>query len=311
MKYKLPISVVIPTMNRIKSLTRTISCLLSKSYIPNQIIIIDQSTSRSDREYIKKYLFKYEYLIDVIYKEQSFASSTKARNDGVSLCKNDIIIFSDDDVDVNDDTLQNLYEFMLDKNIAMVAGINENSKHSNSKWGYLFNTKSYKYRRRGYVTSSMLGRYPEFIVGEVPTMWAMGYFFSIKKSLANKWGVKWDENLKGYAYAEDLDYSFSYFKNAQREELRCLLTDKVKVKHLGSQEYRINNVRRVKMFIINREYLSYKHHMGTLSRIAMRWSNFGYFIYSIIQRQNPIIWISTQYQCDRKRDKIKKGDLRY
>ena len=50
MKVVLPISIVIPTMNRPNALRRTIENLMNKNHIPNQIVIIDQSTSNEDQQ---------------------------------------------------------------------------------------------------------------------------------------------------------------------------------------------------------------------------------------------------------------------
>lgn len=309
MKQKLPISVVIPTMNRVKSLQRTVDGILEKKYIPQEIVVVDQSYLKDDIESTKNYINSLKEDITIKYIYQSKPSSTIARNTGFNQCKSDIIVFSDDDVDVNNETFINLYNLMSNEKYAMIAGIDENMYSGNSKIGYILGTKSYKKKDIGHVTKSMLGRYPNKIIGEVETEWAMGYFFVIRKSLSEKWNIKWDENLTSYAYAEDLDYSYSYYKKAKQEGLECILSDKVKVKHLVSKEWRVQSFNSTLMYIINREYLSYKHNMGFISRIYTRWTNFSQIIYRILKNQAPKDIIKAQIYCDMYRRDVKNGNL--
>jgi len=306
---KLPISVVIPTMNRPATLKRTLDYLISKEYIPSEIIVVDQSESEEKQNLNRLLIETCNTEIRAIYIYQKEPSLTKARNQGFTLCKNDIIVFSDDDVDVNDNTILNINEVMRNSNIAMIAGIDTNMGNSRTHLSYIFGKKSLKYKNIGHVTLSMLGRYPDNIRGEVDTQWAMGYFFVIRKSLADKWHMKWDENLKSYAYAEDLDFSYTYYKKAQSENLRCILCDKVKVAHLTSQEWRVQSYKSTAMYVLNREYLSYKHFETPLSRLATRWSNFGEFIIRILKRSNPLDLLYAQIICDKYRKEIKQQKL--
>lgn len=310
MSYKLAVSVVIPSMNRPDTLMRTIDSFLSQEYIPNQIIIVDQSTDESNRSRYRLIKSRYEDITNTVYVWQDIPSLTKARNYGISYCENDIVICSDDDVLVNKDTILNVYSIMQDASIAMIAGIDENSGSSETNLGYLFGTKSYKKRKIGHVTLSMLGRYPDNIVGEIETEWAMGYFFAIRKSLVEKWELRWDENLASYAYAEDLDFSYSYYKKAKLEGLRCVLNDKVKVKHLVSNEYRVPTQKSTYMYVINRKYLAYKHKMSIVSHLALRWTNFGHFLMRLMKRQRPFDLLKAQIYCDLNRRKIRCGKLK-
>lgn len=305
----LPISVIIPTMNRQLSLKRTIEGIMSKKCIPDQIIIVDQSESIEDQRVNKEVVLKYKHEVQIDYVYQHVPSSTKARNKGIEYCKNDIIIFSDDDVDVNDETIINIYTIMCNENIAMIAGIDENMIKNVGKLGYIFNKKSFENRNIGHVTLSMFGRFPTEFSEEVETQWAMGYFFVVRRSLLQKWRLLWDEALTGYAYAEDLDFSYSYYKCAKKSNLKCIISSKVSVKHLVSLEYRIPKYQNTLNYVINREYLSYKHFSTPISRLATRWANFGDILFRILKRSAPIDMIKAQFYCDRYRKNIKQGVL--
>lgn len=132
---QVPITIIIPTMNRPKSLDRTLKCFFEGECTPNQIVIIDQSQTQEKRNGNKDVLRKYkDFCISQTYEYQQVPSLTKARNLGVSKVENEIVVFSDDDIDVNVDTLKNVYAIMQDENIAMIAGIDEFTS-SSSKIG--------------------------------------------------------------------------------------------------------------------------------------------------------------------------------
>lgn len=304
-------TLVIPTLNRLETLRETLESYFSGSIVPDQIIIIDQTLDEVLRNKTEKMLKNFSETVEFDYFFQEVPSSTKARNLGIKNAKNEIIIFSDDDVTVQKDTLKNVSEIMKDPNIAMIAGINSRDEISKSKIGFLFGQKSYKNRYIGHVTKSMFGRFPDKkVVGNVDTQWAMGFFFAVRKSLLNESGILFDENLTTYAYAEDLDFSFSYYKYAKSKGFKCILSDKVVVEHRQSAEYRIPSKKYTMMYVINREYLSYKHYSGFLFRLAARWCNFGYFLIRLIKHQKPFDLLHAQIVCDKHRKEIKQGILR-
>lgn len=309
---QLPISVVIPTMNRPKSLDRTLKFFFSGDDCPTQIIVVDQSQDMAVRDENQRILQKYSNAyLGLLYEYQQVASSTKARNRGLSKAVNEIIVFADDDIDVNPDTIGNVYMLMQDSNVAMVAGIDEFMKPATTKVGYLLGTKSFRKRKMGHVTNSMLGRYPDNITEQTETQWAMGYFFVVRKSLMTKWSCQWDENLTSYAYAEDLDFSFDYYKHAHREGMKCILDPSVRVKHLATREYRIPSVKSMYMYVVNRAYLSTKHNLGMKGLVANWWCNFWQLMRSLVMCQNPRILAHAMWCTIKYRKDISAGNLDY
>ena len=242
-----------------------------------------------------------------IYQEKP--SLTVARNNAICHAKEDICICSDDDVDVYSNTVENVFQIMQDKKISMIAGIDDNTTGTSSKIGYLFNTKSFIKRRIGHVTKSMLSRYPEDITGQVATEWAMGYFFVIRKTKVKEWNLQWDEKLTSYAYAEDMDFSYNYYKNSQKENMLCVLDNRVRVKHLTSQEFRIQSQKETYMYVLNRIYLSYKHNMGVLSRIAIFWCDCSMFFYRVLNRNAPMDMLRAIFRGIKLNNNLKKGIL--
>ncbi len=313
MKKTLPITVAIPTMNRPQALRRTLQGYLNADYLPAQIIVVDQSQTQQMQQQNKQVLEQIPEDIQVNYIFQKNPSLTMARNYALQKTVQKLLVCSDDDVDVYADTLKNVYDLFQNPQIAMIAGLDDCAPTSNtSKIGYLLGTKSFFKRNMGHVTASMLGRFPaQQVKGEVDTQWAMGFFFAVRTPLLKKWNIKWDENLTSYAYAEDLDFSYSYYKCAKKEGFRCVMSDKVHVKHLASQEYRIPSKKATYMYVCNRYYLAHKHQLGWRGCLAMAWCNFWMLLLRVLKKQNPRDMWNAICFCFKNRSQIKNGKLEF
>lgn len=303
------LSVIIPTLNRPDSVEDTLIHIFESNILPDEIIIVDQS---DDKE-IERIIRKYEDKMFINYIHISEKGSTHARNIGIEKATGNIIIFMDDDVRVKKDTFENIKNIMQDKKISMIAGINLNANNKTNKFssllGYIFFTKNYFKNNIGYVTDTMLGRFPVKFNERTNTEWAMGYFFVVRKELIDKWNLRFDEKLISYAYAEDLDFSYSYYLKSKKEDYNCIIDKKVQVWHMTSQEFRITKWKHTVMYIINREYLSYKYKKSSYSRLKQRWTNIGRFFERIISKDSPKDIILAMHYCDKYRKDIKNGIL--
>lgn len=283
---KVSVSLLIPTMNRPETLESTLNSYFEKEFYPAEVIVVDQSVEEIVRAEVKKTVERFRDKSNCVYIYQNVPSSTKARNTAFKAATFDYVIYSDDDVLVEDNTVKNVHDIMWLGDVSMIAGIDTMAPDNSAKIGYILGTKSFFKRKKGHVTKSMLGRYPDVILKETPTEWAMGYFFAIKKPLAEKWNIIWDENLVSYAYAEDLDYSYAYYKKSKEEGFKCILTPQVKVKHVVSGEYRTPSFKATVMYTVHRRYLAYKHKAGALSRFMINYCNFFRCIERKIKNQN-------------------------
>lgn len=284
------VSIVIPTMNRLDSLKRTISYIVQSTVEPLEVIVVDQSTDSTEIKATKEFLE--EQSVNCKYVHNDEPSLTKARNTGMLYVHGDLVIQMDDDVDVKPDTLSSILNIFSNEKVAMLAGVNEgfNSKHR-SLIGFLFWKKNWRKRNIGHVVKSMYGRFPENITKETPTEWAMGFFSVYRVSLIRKWNLNWDEKLTSYAYAEDLDFSYSYFKKALKEGLKCIMSSLVIVKHNVTQEWRIPSRKHTYMIINNRHYLRKKHFGNSpLSRIAVCWADWGEYLRRLLKNEAAKDW---------------------
>lgn len=306
------VSLLIPTMNRPDTLERTLESYFTADFYPSQLIVVDQSENIDVAKLVETIVNKYSDITETIYVYQKTPSLTVARNRAMLYASNDVIVCSDDDIDVYNDTIKNVANVMEENSIAMIAGTDDNSSVASGKIGYFIGTKSYKYRNQGHVTQSMLGRFPSKVVNQVtPTMWAMGFFFVIRKSIVDKYQLEWDEKLPSYAYAEDLDFSFMYYKCSLKEKKICVLIPDVHVKHRVSQEYRIPSAKATYMYVLNRWYLSYKHNMKIISRIAMLWCDFWKYLVRIKNKENPGDLSKAICYAVNNRAELRRGILKY
>lgn len=259
----MPITVVIPTYNRPSDLRGTILSYLSGTSVPDQIIVVDQSIVPFDPADCGL-----DAPTEILVVHSSEPSLTRSRNIGARQARNDVILFSDDDVRVDERTLQLLSAAMGNDEVALVAALDAaDNPHfgggakgslARNVIGMLLGMKR-PWRHDGYVIrSNMRGRYPENADKRVSTEWAMGFFFCVRRSCMERWDVWFDESLKRYAYAEDLDFSIRYCKYARAEGLRTVLEPALYVNHLASKEWRTPSDEAVDYFVKNRRYLAAK-----------------------------------------------------
>lgn len=307
------VTVIIPTLNRAESLKRTVETLMAQPHVPAQLIIVDQSPD-PEIQAANRALAALCDGICFLCLHREIPSITAARNAGLSQAAHDIVIFMDDDVDVQPDTIVNIFALLSREDTALVGAMDTTWLHREkrlspveSALGYLFLMKSFRYRKVGHVTASMLGRYPAQVQGEVPTTWAMGFCFAVKRSLAQRWNLRFDEQLQGYAYGEDLDFTHRYCLRAASEGLRCLLSDRVSVAHLCSREYRIPSASATYRYVINREYFAYQFGRGVWNRPALWWTNLGQFLLRAVHRSQPTDMLRAQRRCAQVRRFLKRG----
>lgn len=300
-------SLIIATMNRLETLTETFVSLEKSSVVPDEIIILDQSTMAVARE-IEQLAASTK--LHTRYYHLDHPSLTHARNVGLQYARYDTLVYMDDDVSVERDTFRNVCHIMQDERVAMIGGLDLLSGKGRNPFGYLFCFKSlFRKSYGGYVTSAAYGRFRDGITERTRTEWAMGYFFTVRKSLIEQWDLGWDERLISYGYPEDLDFSYRYSRKAHDMGMESILDPSVSVSHRVSQEWRETKKAVTYMKIVNREYLTYKFGWSFISRFATRWSNFGLFIQRCIRRDRPLDVMKAQVFCDKYRRDIKRGNL--
>lgn len=139
-KEKVCFSVVICTKDRPNELNRCIASLLSQSYLPNEVIIVDDASiiPVSFKDFFKmndKHAdvnIKNKEMIDfTIVRNKKTQGIAISRNNGILQAKHDVTAFLDDDSFAHKDWLKNLAKNYNQKKVIGVGGpiIDLNRKH--------------------------------------------------------------------------------------------------------------------------------------------------------------------------------------
>lgn len=302
------ISVIIPTYNRIDSLKRTFSYLRKSKSKPLEVLIIDQSNADFSKQI--QTLCGVEEELNVIYSHLEKPSLTAARNVGVDVSRGDILVFMDDDVDVGVETLSNVEDLFKDERLVMAGGLNKADADvsHNSKMGYLFGKSKFIKRNIGHMASGIYGRFPLVCYEATLTEWVMGFFFAVRKDFIVGHNCRFDEHLQYYAYAEDLDFSYGVYQNAERSGKKCIFSNRLIVNHNVSTEYRTPSRKATFMNYLHRYYICKKY---KLSVAKFWWSNFGDLLYRLVKKESLTDYFKAIFFLIGNRREITNGNFLY
>jgi len=119
----LPVSVVIPTRNRVDPLSRMLASLKAQGPLPAEIIIMDGSQGDATRELSAAYAGEVAPQgCQVTWKRAQALGAAVQRNQGIALARQPIVGFCDDDIVFETACLERLFE-ALDRD-EMLGGVN-------------------------------------------------------------------------------------------------------------------------------------------------------------------------------------------
>lgn len=310
MSRMLPITMIIPTYNRLDTLCETLSSLAQCGEGPDELVIIDQTPGGKQNEQRAQACLS-NYAGRLVYLFQEEPSLTQARNAGINAASNEILVFSDDDITYEHDTFTNAYAILSQAEYALIAGLDRKALRSGSSLAFLFGLRERSKRNEGHVARGIFGRYPDIqdVRTETATEWAMGYFFAVKRSILLHNNLRFDETLGQYAYAEDLDFSTRYCRCAGKDGLKCILTPRVVVAHNCSKEYRSSNKKLTYMLVFNRLYLLHKDFLDRFSEWDFWWANVGILIKRIQKKDHVAMYLGAMLDCWRYREDVRRGVL--
>lgn len=209
------VSVIIPTYYRRKDLAELLECLLAQTYRPIEVIVVDDTPSDEIKLLCKEYESKFTALgVDLKYlrnyRERSAAS---ARNIGAENARGDILLFLDSDVLLYNDYIEQIVNAFKEKPHALgVQGYIINMNVRKDKLSFLrdiFNRIFHTYYRYPR-NRCRLFEYPSSLSGIVECEWLSGANSAFRREVFDI--LRFDENLKGYSYMEDVLFSHTLFK---------------------------------------------------------------------------------------------------
>ena len=278
---KMKLSVVIATYRRASSLGRTLATIALQYRLPDEVIVVDQSPDE-ERDAVREALDKAALAgltVRLIWSETP--SSTHARNLGLDIASGDWIIFSDDDVDWPPEVMASLSANIESKpGVALVAARDSCVPQARRPFwqkfaAAIFSIDSWGYLSRGRVFECMQARYPQPIIGDMETEWAMGYWFAVDRRLVLRHRLVFDEKMSRYAQAEDMLFTHQFYMAALREGRSCIVSERLAVSHLVSQEWREPTAFSDLCSVWNRIYVASRLRSGAgfwLSLAAILWA---------------------------------------
>jgi glycosyltransferase involved in cell wall biosynthesis len=275
------LSIVIATYRRAQSLGKTLATIAAQHRLPDEVIVVDQSPDE-ERAAVREAIEKAALAglgVRLIWSETP--SSTHARNLGLDAASGDWIVFSDDDVDWPAGVMASLSEKIeSNPNVALVAARDLCLPQTRRPFwqklvAAIFMVDSWGCLRRGRVFESMQARYPQPIIGDMETEWAMGYWFAVDRRLVLRHRLVFDEKMSRYAQAEDMLFSHQFYMAALREGRTCIVSEGLAVSHLVSQEWREPTAFSDLCSVWNRIYVASRLRSGAgfwLSIAAIYWA---------------------------------------
>ena len=238
------LSVVIATYRRAASLGRTLATITAQLRRPDEVIVVDQSPA-SERPAVVAAIEKAAQAglnIRMIWSD--VPSSTHARNLGLASATGDWVVFSDDDVDWPSTVTGDFVAKVGAMPEWAMLGARDTLTPTGARplWrralAAFFLTDTLSPLRRGKVLACMQARYPQPVVGDMPTDWATGYWFAVDRAFVVSHGLRFDEKMSRYAQAEDMLFSHQVYLAATRAGRRCVVSEDIAVAHRVSQEWR-------------------------------------------------------------------------
>jgi GT2 family glycosyltransferase len=275
------ISIIIPTKNRFDDITKSIGSILIQTLLPDEIVIVDASDTQKLNGAIKRQVGD---KLKTIYIH-SKAGLTYQRNVGVKASSGDVVIFLDDDVILDRNFIKEIMHIFnndLEKKVGGVMGdiINQNQSLTRSikkTFSTILTTTFFlckhgngKFRLSGFPT------YPHGVNKILNIESLSGGLTAYRREVLNEF--EFDENLHGYCYMEDDDFSYRVSR-----KYKNVYTPYAKVIHNSPPIASDKKYARMKQLIENHYYLFKKNIPKSFQyKFAFCMSIIGLFVMEMI-----------------------------
>lgn len=209
------IAVIIPTYNRAEDLKITLKSIFAASSSLQEVIIVDQTKDTSTKKMLASLTHK-----NIRYVHLPTPSLTKARNAGIKALHNrsKIVLFFDDDVTLGKNYFKEILAIFNAYPDAVGVGALA-SDYTHKKESVLdrmlrrfFLLGHREFGQKSRVLSSYGNTVPLVVTQTIEAQWLSGTNMAYKREVFAH--ERFDEQLTGYALAEDLDFSYRvYMRN--------------------------------------------------------------------------------------------------
>ena len=312
------ISVIIPTYNRPNDLQTVLNSIIIQTVLPKEVIIVDDSSN----EGVKSVCMGMRDELQEKNIDMFYVRNEKERSLRIEHCTGEVILFLDDDVILDKkyiETILKVYE--ENPNALGVQGIisslaAKRKRNTLNKLCFSFHTEKGKCR----VLPSAYNTYPYSVDKVIQCQWLAGANQSYKRKVLQNF--KFDENLKKYAFKEDMDLSYRIFKQYPGS---LYMTPHAKLIHNEPDTGRISNKEHTYMQQVYTFYFFYKNIDQTLkNKLIFYWSATALLIRPSIGLLTSLILkpsklkleglkhlFASRVLCLKHLKEIKKGDLEF
>jgi GT2 family glycosyltransferase len=272
------VSAIVVTYLRPDELRNCIQSINEQSYLPTEIIVIDNGASVNDSaEKISKEL---SGIVPVYYFPNSINSLPTARNMGVARSKEKYVLLVDDDVRLASNYIENIIEiFQKNEEVVGVQGyIAQVRRPMPRELLHRIFGHYYLEKNNCRVLQSISTTYPCELTKTSKCEWMSGSNQLYRREVLEE--ILWDEKLMKYADGEDLDHSYRVYRSYPG---KLLITPYAPVYHSEAILGRTIKKELIVMREVYGWYLNNKLFPFSLSaKIIFLWSRIGRLIFSLL-----------------------------
>jgi GT2 family glycosyltransferase len=269
---------VIATRNRPDDLLNTVNSVLAQTVLPAELCIVDSSDVTPTRTLIEEACKSAGLPLDYVHPAPR--GLTVQRNVGVDRTKGDPVFFIDDDVELAVDCHQRVLD-VYEQWGTKVGGVRATPVRParpslvTRLYRRLFGIGGWWPESSGKVRRGFYAEGISDSAGVRKIEYMNGWFMSYRREVFEH--ERFDEALSGYAYKEDIDFSYRvsrHYTLVQTPHARC--------DHLKSGSARMSSHQLQRMNLANQFYLHRKLMPQTaVNKAALWWALTGLFILNL------------------------------
>jgi len=282
----LKMSIIIPTRNRPKELADLLLTILDQDYPLFEVIIVDDSDKYATKQVVTLFESDFEKIgCRLKYVKGNGDGLPAARNLGVKVSKGDIILFLDDDILLEKNTVRTLISFFENNPRALGVQPKILSSELDMRKNWLavtFENSIYRALMLTYIAKnkqtvrrSGMGVFPNNLTRVITVQRLSGCCCCYRRKIFEYF--KFDENLKMWGFMEDLDFSYRVYKKYRQS---LYIIPNAKVIHRSSIRGRLPSRLRIQMMTVYWFYVFFKDifENSIMNLITFIWALIGNLI---------------------------------
>ncbi|MFN2490526.1 MAG: glycosyltransferase family 2 protein [Actinomycetota bacterium] len=270
---------VIATRNRPPELLSTIETLVAQTVLPAELCIVDSSEDAPARPKIEELCAAARIPLD--YHHPAARGLPVQRNIGIERTTGDPVFLIDDDVRLEADCHERILE-EYERWGPELGGVRASPirparpPRVSILWRKLFGIGGWWPEASGRMRPGFFVEGVSASAGVRKLTYFNGWFMSFRREVFRH--ERFDEALSGYAYKEDVDFSYRVFKRGYT----LIQTPHARADHLKTETGRLAPYQLQRMNVANQFYLHRKNMPQTrLHRAALWWALAGLFTLNI------------------------------